>query len=129
MNSNFSRLPRRITLAAVFMLTANTVNAADLLQIYLDALANDARYAAARAQYEADQEKIVQGRSNLLPTIAASAGANRNDDEAKDLQGNKAEKRYNSESYALQLTVPLFRPKNWRQYQEGALQTELAEST
>ncbi|MDR1462300.1 MAG: TolC family outer membrane protein, partial [Azoarcus sp.] len=39
------------------------------------------------------------------------------------------EKRYNSESYALQLTVPLFRPKNWRQYQEGALQTELAEST
>ncbi|MDR2093858.1 MAG: TolC family outer membrane protein [Azoarcus sp.] len=103
-------------------------SAADLFQVYLDALANDARYAAARAQYSADQEKVVQGRSGLLPTIAASAGANRNDDEIEAQEGIKSDKRYNSESYALQLTAPLFRPQNWRQYQESALQTELADS-
>jgi outer membrane protein len=122
------RFPKHIALAAVLALTAGMASAADLFQVYLDALANDARYAAARAQYSADQEKVVQGRSGLLPTIAASAGANRNDDEIEAQEGIKSDKRYNSESYALQLTAPLFRPQNWRQYQESALQTELADS-
>ncbi|MDR1661784.1 MAG: TolC family outer membrane protein [Azoarcus sp.] len=110
------------------MLAMNAASAVDLLQVYFDALANDTRYAAARAQYEADQEKVVQGRSALLPIIGASAGTSRNDDEIHGLQGNKTDKRYNSKSYALQLTAPLFRPQNWRQYQESALQTELSES-
>ncbi|MDR1064455.1 MAG: TolC family outer membrane protein [Azoarcus sp.] len=123
-----SHFPTYTVLAAAFMLATGMANAADLFQVYHDALANDARYAAARAQYEADQEKVIQGRSGLLPTVAASAGANRNNDEVEDLQSNKTEKRYNSRSYALQLTAPLFRPQNWRQYQESALQTELAGS-
>ncbi|MDR1228449.1 MAG: TolC family outer membrane protein [Azoarcus sp.] len=123
-----SHFPAYTALAAAFILTTGMASAADLFQVYRDALANDARYAAARAQYEADREKVVQGRSGLLPTVAASAGANRNDDEVEDLQGNKTEKRYSSSNYALQLTAPLFRPQNWRRYQENALQTELAGS-
>ena len=115
-------------IVACAMLTTSTASAVDLLQIYSDALANDSRYAAARAQHEADQEKIVQGRSGLLPTIAASADANRNDVDARDRLGNKTDTRYNSNSYALQLTSPLFRLQNWHQYKEGALQTELADN-
>jgi len=123
-----------IGLAVVFMLMAGTANAADLLQVYYDALAHDARYAASRAQHEADQEKRVQGRSALLPTLGATAGAQRNDTETtlKDpntgVKGSKIDSRFNSNSYAVQLSAPLFRMQNWHQYKAGVLQTELADS-
>jgi outer membrane protein len=111
------------------MLAAGTAGAADLLQIYLDAQAHDSRYAAARAQYQADQEKVIQGRSALLPTVAANADSRWNDIESRDPAGNKTvDKSYNSNSYALTLRSPLFRPQSWLQYKEGELQTELAGS-
>ena len=44
---------------------------ADLLQVYREALVNDAQYAAARATAEAGREKLPQGLSGLLPTIGA----------------------------------------------------------
>ena len=52
---------------------------ADLLQVYRDALVNDAQYAAARATAEAGREKLPQGLSGLLPTIGASANSVWND--------------------------------------------------
>jgi len=119
-------------LAAAFMLAIGTASAADLLQVYYDALAHDARYAAARAQREADQEKRVQGRSALLPKLGVGASAQRNDTETtfpRDPLGQqqKIDKRYNSNSYTVQLSAPLFRMQNWHQYQASALQTEVAE--
>ena len=57
--------------------------AADLMQVYQDALANDAKFAAARAQLEAGQESVVQGRAGLLPQIGLSADAAWNDAELK----------------------------------------------
>ena len=125
---------RHIGLLAGFMLAAGAASAADLLQVYHDALAHDARYAASRAQREANQEKRVQGRSALLPTLGIAAGAQRNDTEitlpkdASGVQPPPTNRRYNSNSYALQLSAPLFRVQNWHQYKEGELQTELANS-
>ncbi|MDR0716321.1 MAG: TolC family outer membrane protein [Azoarcus sp.] len=108
------------------MLAAGAAGAADLFQVYRDALAHDAGYAAARAQFDADREKVVQGRGALLPTVTASANASRNDDETHSEAGAETSKRYNSNSYALRLNAPLFRRQNWLQYQESALRTELA---
>ena len=122
-------LYRRIGLAAVFMLAAGTAGAADLLQVYYDALANDARYSASRAQHKADQEKRVQGRSALLPRLGVTANTQWNN--VEQTSGNPSttvDRRYNSNSYALQLNTPLFRMQNWHQYKEGELQTELADS-
>ena len=118
---------RHIALAVAFMLSMGTASAVDLLQVYYDALAHDARYAASRAQHEADQEKRVQGRSALLPTLGLSAGAQQNDTETTLTGLPKTDKRYSSNSYAVQLSAPLFRMQNWYQYKEGALQTELAD--
>lgn len=101
--------------------------AADLMQVYRDALANDARFAAARAQREAGQEKVVQGRAGLLPNIGASASTAWNDGEARTSAAS-LERRYNSNGYAVQLTQPLFRWQNWVQYKQGELQTALSES-
>jgi outer membrane protein len=125
---------KRAGLPLVFMLAAGTAGAADLLQVYHDALAHDARYSASRAQHEAGQEKRVQGRSALLPTLGATASAQRNSteftsrDPTSGRSGTTVDSRYGSNSYAVQLNAPLFRMQNWHQYKEGTLQTELANS-
>ncbi|MDR2014313.1 MAG: TolC family outer membrane protein [Azoarcus sp.] len=119
----------------VFMLATGTAGADNLLQVYYDALAHDARYSASRAQYDADQEKRVQGRSALLPTLGATANAQRNSAEFTPRDPNtgqnapKIDRRYSSNSYTAQFSAPLFRMQNWHQYKEGVLQTELADST
>lgn len=46
-----------------------SAQAADLLQIYREALDHDAQYGAARAAYVAAQERLPQGRAGLLPEI------------------------------------------------------------
>ena len=48
------------------------LNAADLMDIYREALDQDAQYAAARAEHKAAQEKIPQGRAGLLPVLTLS---------------------------------------------------------
>ena len=53
--------------SAFFSLNAS---AADLIQVYQQALANDATYASARASAAAGRERINQGRAGLLPTVA-----------------------------------------------------------
>lgn len=127
------KLLGRACLSAGLMLAASAAGAADLLQVYFDALAHDAQYAASRAQHEADQEKRIQGRSGLLPALGVSANALRNDLDItpEAIPGQAQEttnRRYNNNSYAVNLNTPLFRLQNWHQYKEGELQTELADS-
>src|SRR5450830_1843102 len=69
------RNPVRNPVIAALLATAFfsvEAQAADLLQIYKDALANDAQYASARASQVAGTEKAVQGRAGLLPSVARS---------------------------------------------------------
>lgn len=51
------------------------LQAANLFEIYREALEHDAQYASARAAYIAAQEKLPQGRAGLLPTINATGTA------------------------------------------------------
>jgi outer membrane protein len=53
--------------------------AANLGDIYRDALANDTQYAAARAAYQAGLEALPQARSALLPNVNADGNARYND--------------------------------------------------
>ncbi|MDP1558823.1 MAG: TolC family outer membrane protein [Nitrosomonas sp.] len=46
--------------------------AADLMDIYREALDRDAQYQSARSVYQAAQEKLTQGRAGLLPNITLS---------------------------------------------------------
>jgi outer membrane protein len=64
--------PLIAVLIASAFLTLNA-QAADLLQVYQQALANDATYASARSSLAAGQERITQGRSGLLPPSAPAA--------------------------------------------------------
>lgn len=118
---------KRVLAVCLSSLFASAAFAADLTQVYRDALANDAKFSAAKAQFDAGQEKVVQGRAGLLPTLSASANTTWNEADYR-FTTSSGDFSYNSNGYAVQLTQPVFRWQNWVQYKQGELQTALAES-
>ncbi len=116
----------------VILLAANSgAQAADLLETFHAAQANDPVFAAARATQQAGQEKLSQGRSLLAPSISFSANSTFND---LTTQYNPAvppiftggENRYNSHGYGVTLVQPLLRQQNWLAYSESELQAAQA---
>ena len=101
---------------------------ADIVQIYREALANDAQYAAARATVEAGREKLPQGLAALLPTIAATAGSAWNENRYHSGGQPSWKSDYNTHAYNLSLTQPLFRWQNLVQYGQAQWQVAQAEA-
>lgn len=102
---------------AFFTLPAHAVN---LLQIYQDALANDAIYASARANLAAGREASVQGRANLLPLVGVS-GSNQ-----KITRENIPDTT--SHGYTLSLSQPLFDIAAWQTYEQSKLSVASSEA-
>lgn len=116
------------TLTAVACL-ASPAHAGDLLQLYRDALANDAQFASARAALAAGQERVFQGRAGLLPVVGATGShAQANDDVRLSSPPDSMSSSYTAKSYAVTLTQPLFRWSNWQQYQQGKLATAISQA-
>ncbi len=110
------------TLMASAFLSLNAYSA-DLLQVYQDALANDAVFASARAALTAGQEKSVQGRAGLLPTVGLGGNYTRT---GLDTGANTLNTSGNG--YSLSLSQPLFRLANWESYQQGKLSVAISEA-
>ena len=114
------------------LLSANSgAQAADLLELYRAAQANDPVFAAARATQQAGLEKLPQGRSLLMPNISLSANSTFNNQTAQ-YQGPcplpNCNPSYNSHGYSVNLTQPLYRQQNWLAYTEAELQVAQAEA-
>ncbi len=125
--------------SALFSLNAS---AADLIQVYQQALANDATYASARASAAAGRERITQGRAALLPTVGITGSSVKNDRDgspwnegelvtnASGVQtrvlGSGANER--TTEYTIGLTQPLFRWDRWETYQQSKLQQSISEA-
>ena len=109
------------------IVVAAPASAVDLLQVYREALANDASYASAQASLRAGEEKSVQGRSALLPTIGASGNVNRTHYDTA-FGGSDLGIDFTGNSYTLSLSQPLYRVANWEQYQEGKLSVAASEA-
>ena len=107
-------------LFAVFMSTA--VGAADLLAMYQRSRAQDATYAAARAAWQATQEKLPQGLALLLPSAIITADTQYNDRRIDFRNGTTALDSFNSNSLGASVTQPIFRPENLVQYQQAKVQ-------
>ncbi|HEV7822594.1 MAG TPA: TolC family outer membrane protein [Burkholderiales bacterium] len=107
--------------------------AADLLSVYREAQTADAVYAAARANYQAGQEKLPQGLSGLLPNVNVQANTQYNDRDisfrppAPGLIGGNS--RYNSNSVTVTATQPLFRYQNWITYEQAKNQVSQSEAS
>jgi len=124
--------------SALFTLNAQ---AADLLQVYQQAQANDATFASARNSLTAGQERITQGRSLLLPTVTLTGQNLRNYGDRTPgnigaidvvdgqlVEITKVNQDNHNNSYTLQLTQPLFRWANYQQYEQSKLSQAQAEA-
>jgi outer membrane protein len=135
-----------VLVASVFL--SLDARAADLIQVYQQAMANDAVYASARAAVAAGREKTPQGRSLLLPTIGVTGqvsstnslfapavtlpdggttGGTTGGTPSTGLLGGGGTFRTNQ--WTISLSQPLFRWANWQSYEQSKLQQAAAEAT
>ena len=122
----------RLSFLLGMLFSAAPAFSADILQVYRDALVNDAQYMAARAAAEAGREKLPQGLSGLLPTISAAANTVWNENKynaSSPAYPNQISKNYNTHGYNVNLTQPLFRWQNIVQYGQAKLQVVQTEAT
>ena len=96
--------------------------AANLSDVFRDALAYDAQYAAARSAYEAGKEKAVQGRAGLLPSVNVGGNVRYN-----DISGELQDNNFESDQLAVKASQPLYRKQNMVQYEQAKEQVKIAE--
>ena len=132
-----------VLIASAFLtLNAPAAQAADLIQVYQQALANDATYASARAALAAGQQKTNEGRAALLPTILASGSNTRNTGDltlSPTAQGQSPGEvgasnlsfgnNYHLNQYTVSLSQPLYNWGAWQQFQQSKLVQATAEAT
>ena len=129
-------LERSRYLVALLMLglAGGPARAADLLQIYRDALANDATYASARATRDAGLENLPQGLAQILPTINATAFGQANNTDLKFNNvagtgtGGDSVRVGPSGGFNLTLTQPVFNWQNFQVYREAGFKAAQAEA-
>jgi outer membrane protein len=114
-------LPKRLFLTLTLAL-APAAHAANLSGVFRDAQAYDAQYAAARAAWQAGQEKAAQGRAGLLPQVNLSGNVRYNEADT-DL----GDSDYSSNTLAIQASQPLYRRQNTVQYEQAKNQVKIAE--
>jgi len=111
---------------ATILATSGWTQAADLLETFHAAQANDPVYAAERSKQLAGKEKLPQGRSLLLPTINLTANSTYNYQDSS-LSGLTHSNEFNSNGFGVSLVQPLFRQQNWLNYTESELQVAQTE--
>ena len=124
-----------VLIASAFL--SINAQAADLIQVYQQALANDATYASARAALAVGKERVPQGRALLMPTIGLDGSVVRSNGEISPFNEGvstplgvvtSSSATYNTTTNTLTLQQPLFRWANWQTYQQSKLQQSISEA-
>ena len=118
----------RILAAWAALLFASPALAVDLMDIFGQAQGNDARYAAAKARYLGEQERLPQAKAGLRPNIDFEAGYNYNDvDVEYDADTfNSGRRDYNAYNYGINLIQPLYRRQNTLAVDQASIQVAQA---
>ncbi|MDP2058075.1 MAG: TolC family outer membrane protein [Thiobacillus sp.] len=109
---------------ALTLALAPLAHATNLSDVFHDAQAYDAQYAAARAAHQAGQEKAVQSRAGLLPNVNLGGNVRYNNIDSS-LPGGDGD--FDSNGLSLSATQPLFRKQNWVQYAQAKKQVKIAD--
>ena len=107
----------------LLILTFN-VTANDLLSIYQEALEKDPDFNAKKADLKISKEYLNQARSGLLPQLRFSASTNWNEYYQERILQND----YNTFSYNLNLSQPIFRLDSWFVSRQAKQNYEAAEA-
>ncbi len=99
----------------LYLCFCGQLQSADLIQIYREALEEDAQYGAARAAYVAAQERLPQGRAGLLPDIRLTGTAQ---NQYVDT-GLGPTREIKNRGYTVALTQPIIRFENFIIYQQS----------
>jgi outer membrane protein len=125
----FDGARRRFVLWLMLGFASSPAGAADLLQIYRDALASDATYASARATRDAGLENLPQGLAQILPTINATGSTQWNNvDIAFRGALPDSARQGNTNAFTVTLTQPLFNWQNFQAYREAGFKAVQAEA-
>ena len=103
----------------------------DLMEIYREAQRNDPALAAARANWEATQERVPQARAGLLPNVSLSASANGNyfgTNVDTDPRVN-VDRSFAAGGLTVSASQPLYRYANQVAYSQAVQQVEQADYT
>jgi len=127
------RNPFATSLLSLTLLAGGTASAADLAELFRDALANDPILSAAEATYLAGREAKTQSRAALLPQITALASYGRTEYEADSTTvGSSAvtttATETESDSWGARLNQPLFDLSAWYRFQRGSALSEAAKA-
>jgi outer membrane protein len=107
--------------------------AANLLEIFREAKANDAVFASARAALEAGRERLPQGRALVLPTLNATGSTTYSGNIVTQTApgpaaGIPVARNFHSNVWNVTLTQPLYRWQNWVQYEQAEFQVAQSEA-
>ncbi|MEK6736894.1 MAG: TolC family outer membrane protein [Pseudomonadota bacterium] len=111
------------------------LRAANLMDVYHEALERDAQYRSARAAYQAAQEKLPQGRAGLLPNITLSGNRSVQQVDASNvfnpqtgITANPQAVTIQSGGVTLSATQPLFRVENFIIYEQSKIEVTQADA-
>jgi len=112
--------------AVLLALAGANARAFDLLDVFGQAQLNDARYAAAKAQYQATQERVPQARAGLLPNASFDARYDYRDLDVQysSAQFNSGRRDFDAYNYGIK---PLFRRQNKLTYDQAKIQVSQAD--
>lgn len=130
MNLPFSRLAALLAIAFAAVHPAPAA-AEDLKQVFRDARGYDAQYGAARYALQAGLEKLPQGRSLILPTLGLTSSITRTNLDIDGRGPNPAPattRTFNTATYQLTFSQPIYRPQNRAQYEQAEYQVRQAEA-
>ncbi len=108
----------------LLLILAFNVTANDLLSIYQEALEKDPDFNAKKADIKISKEYLNQARSGLLPQLRLSASTNWNE----YYQERVLQNDYNTFSYNLNLSQPIFRLDSWFATRQAKQNYEAAEA-
>ena len=113
---------KKLSLLMALAFSPSLYAATDLLQMYREALTQDATFQAARSAQIAGQEKLPQGRALFMPSVNLSANSTYNDTDTQ-VQGASifpsGTKRYNTNGYTVTLNQPLYHAQSYAQYAQA----------
>jgi len=103
----------------------------DLMEIYREAQRNDPALAAARANWEATQERVPQARAGLLPNVGLSASANGNyfGTNVDSSPRVNVDRGFAASGLTVSASQPLYRYANQVAYSQAVQQVEQADYT
>jgi outer membrane protein len=121
----------RLAIALALCGVPLTALSQNLLQVYQDARAYDAQYAAARHALQAGMEKLPQGRALVLPSVNLTANATESrleSDSKNPTLSPDFTRNVSTQNVQLTLTQPIYRAQNFIQYDQAEWQVKQAES-